>query len=365
MFIVRTNYLYRLMISHPLSHYDYHLPDENLGKMPVEPRDHARLFVYDTAQDTIYFDHFYHLHNYLPDYALIIMNNTGVIPARVYFTKDTGGKVEGLVLINEGIQPDGTIPVIVNKKLEAGRKVYIESYEFLIERQDFQYFYLKPQFDTSELTDILEKFGTTPTPKYLGKIDLNESQLRSRYQTIFANRKKSVAAPTASLHFTEQSFQKLEEKHIDRAEVTLDVGMGTFAEVSQKQYDEKKLHTEPVWIMSGTAAKIREAKRNKNALIAVGTTAIRCIESQADKLLDDSYLEDIYADTNLFIHPGFEFRIADILITNFHTPKSSLMSLVDAFLQQKKALKGIVSLYEIAVKEGFRFYSFGDSMLII
>lgn len=349
---------------HPLSHYYYDIKDENIARQPAEPRDHAKLLVYDTEKDEIHIDIFRNLVHYLPQDSLMVLNNTGVIPARVFFVKDTGGRVEGLILYNEGVQPDGTIPVIVNKQIHVGRTIHLGDYSFEIRRQNQQYFYLFPLFDIQLLPTILLDLGTTPTPRYLGNISMPEDDLRSRYQTIFAEEKKSVAAPTASLHFTEEVFQSLKTKNISQSEVTLHVGMGTFAEISQSNLDQKILHTEPIEISEKTISAIYSAKNNRNPVIAVGTTAIRTLESQADILLSGSQ-SAIRTQTNIFILPGFEYKIADILITNFHIPQSSLMALVDAFLLNKKSKKTILDLYRFALDNDFKFYSFGDSMVVL
>lgn len=353
------------MAPHPLDHFHYTISDDQIGREPAEPRDHAKLFVYNTYTDEIHFDRFYNLAHYLPSPSLMVMNNSGVIPARALFTKDTGGKVEGLFLFNEGIQEDDTIPIIVMKKIVPGRQLFIDKYRFLIARQHHQYFYLKPLFDIELLPEIMLKYGTTPTPRYLGQLSLSEDNLRERYQTIYAGEKKSVAAPTASLHFTDKVFSSLDSKGIDRAEVTLHVGMGTFAEVNEEQIRTKKLHTEPISISLDNSRKIREAKAENKSIVAVGTTAIRTIESQASAILDTTNLTDIQTSTNLFILPGYEFQLADILITNFHVPKSSLMALVQAFLDHKNAKRNLVSLYQVALENEYKFYSFGDSMLIL
>lgn len=353
------------MKEHPLAQFDYSIDESNIGRRPATPRDSAKLFVYNSHTDEIFIDQFFNLSSYLPAKSLLVMNNTGVIPARVVFTKDTGGKVEGLVLYNEGIQSDGTIPVIVNKKITVGRVIKIESFVFEIVRQNQQYFYLRPMFDVSLLPEILIKYGTTPTPKYLGKLAMEEGELRERYQTIYAGEKKSVAAPTASLHFTDRVFESLNKKNIERVEVSLHVGMGTFAEVSEENIQNKRLHVEPISISKLSLQKIRQAKRDNQPVIAVGTTAIRTLESQSKLLLDPNYQEDIIANTDLFILPGFDYKIADVLITNFHVPKSSLMALVQAFLEKKKANRNLVDLYKIALEKDFKFYSFGDSMLIL
>jgi S-adenosylmethionine:tRNA ribosyltransferase-isomerase len=194
---------------------------------------------------------------------------------------------------------------------------------------------------------------------------MTEEKLRDRYQTVFAGEKKSVAAPTASLHFTDRVFDSLKAKNIEKTEVTLHVGMGTFAEISQHNLDSKSLHIEPISIRESSIHRMRDAKSRKAKVVAVGTTAIRTIESQAEGILDPNLQGDIHTNTNIFILPGYEFKIADVMITNFHVPRSSLMALVDAFLQHKKAKKSILELYAMALENQFKFYSFGDSMLIL
>lgn len=348
-----------------MHHYNYVLPSENIRKEPITPRDHSRLFVYDTTTDTVTFDYFYNLSHYLPSPSLMVINNTGVIPARVIFRKDTGGKVEGLVLMNEGVASDGTIPVIVNGRIFPGRRLSLSPHHwFTIVRQDEQRFYLKSEFDGALLPEILGRYGVTPTPKYLGTQTLSENDLRVRYQTIFAKEKRSVAAPTASLHFTNEVFTMLDEKGVRRTEITLDVGLGTFAEVRENQVKEKRLHSEKFSISSEAHKDIQEAKKEKCPVVAVGTTVTRTLEFNADRLLHESS-QEIIGETDLFIVPPFEFKIVDHLLTNFHVPQSSLMALVDAFLAHKKAKKNILDLYDIAKQEGFMFYSFGDSMLIL
>ena len=349
---------------HPLEKYNYNIDEKNIRREPLLKRDDSRLFVYDTQKDEIVFDYFYNLSKYLPENSLVVLNNTGVIPARVTFKKDTGGKVSGLVLVNEGFDKDGAIPIIVGEQIFPERKLsLLNDYWFTITRQDEQRFYIKPEFDKNLLPEILEKCGITPTPYYLGKINLEENELRSRYQTIFSKEKKSVAAPTASLHFTNEVFASLKEKNIEKVEITLDVGLGTFAEVEDKNVKEKKLHLEKFFISKETTNRIREQKENNRSLIAVGTTVTRTLESNALDIF--SKTENIIGQTDMFIMNGYEFKIVDHLLTNFHVPKSSLIALVDAFLTHKKSKKNILELYETAKKEGFQFYSFGDSMLIL
>lgn len=351
-------------MKHPLSQYFYTIEKDQMRSVPIEPRDASRLFVYDTQTDTITFDYFYNIARYLPERALLVLNNTGVIPARVNFTKDTGGIIEGLMLFNEGFDADGAVPVIVGKRLYPGRKISLGGYWFLITRQDEQKFYIKPEFDAGLIPDLLLKHGTTPTPYYLGKSLLPEQELRARYQTIFAKSKKSVAAPTASLHFTPRVFESLVQKGITNTEITLDVGLGTFQEVEEKNVAEKFLHEEKFFLTKESLHELSRANQEKLPVVAVGTTSVRALESNVTHILEDKN-EDLVGGTNIFIMPPYDFKIVDHLITNFHVPESSLMALVDAFLEHKKAKRRILELYDVALKEGFKFYSFGDSMLIL
>ncbi len=350
---------------HPLAQYAYDLPPENIRKEPLTKRDDSRLFVYDTKTDTITFDYFYNLAKYIPENSCMALNNTAVIPARVTFKKDTGGKVGGLVLMNEGYDNDGAMPVIVDEKIFPGRKLsLLGDYWFTITRQNEQRFYCKPEFDRELLPMVLEQCGTTPTPFYLGKMVIEEDELRKRYQTIFADKKKSVAAPTASLHFTDTVFASLDDRGVNRVEVTLDVGLGTFAEVEEHHVREKRLHYEKFHIDESVCETLKECKTISKPVISVGTTVTRTLESCADIILNNVPSE-IYSETNMFIMPPHDFKMVDHLITNFHVPQSSLMALVDAFLLHKNAKRRILDLYAIAQQEGFMFYSFGDSMLIL
>jgi S-adenosylmethionine:tRNA ribosyltransferase-isomerase len=350
-------------MSKVLNQYLYEIPEENIRKQPLAKRDDARLFIYDTKANTITYDTFSNIAKYLPEHSLMVLNNTGVIPARVSMSKDTGGKFEALFLMNER-HDTNAIPVIVDRKLEVGRSVSLETFEFIIVDQQEERFFLKPCFDQVSIEELLMKYGTTPTPNYLGEQELKEDALRKRYQTIFAKDRRSVAAPTASLHFTEEVFASCEEKGIVKSEVTLNVGLGTFAEVREEQVKEKRLHHEELFIPHESYKKIQEAKQTGKQVIAVGTTAVRTLESQAEFLLKE-VPHDIQTSTNLFIMPPYHFRIVDVLITNFHVSGSSLMALVDAYLTHKGASKNILELYEQAIRDGFSFYSFGDSMLIL
>ena len=335
-----------------LNKYFYNLPDELISNKPAEPRDTARLLVYDTSKNSIKFDVFKNLHLYIPKKSLFVFNDTKVLPARVVLKKDTGGKVEILFLINE-VGDRGLIKAISDRKLSVGQKIYFPNGKFLtIIEQKEQFFYLKPSFKNLPL--LLEKYGITPIPKYLGKTNLNEKELRKRYQSIFAKTPASVAAPTASLHFTKRVLNNLKKNGADFAHITLNVGMGTFAPLRGENIKSKKLHKEWYEIQKSEWKKIKSGK----SVVAVGTTAVRALESASKN-------KKFSGATEIFIFPPFNYKVVDGLITNFHIPKSSLMCLVDAFLKSKKAKMGITDIYKIAIKNKFRFYSFGDVMLIV
>lgn len=347
-----------------ISKYQYHLPDNLIASVPIEPRDHARVLIYDTKADSIVIDHFYNLHNYVPTQSLLVMNTTKVVPARVILYKPTGGKIECLFLVNETTN-DGTIKIIVDRKLEPGVRLTREDFAFDVVSQDEQFFFLKPLFSIERLEEFLAVYGTTPTPKYLGEQKLSEDELRIRYQSLMADaaKPKSVAAPTASLHFTDAVFQNLAQQGTRVAPVTLHVGMGTFAPLNASMIKDKKLHTEWYEIDARTVHDIQNTKKSSNSVIAVGTTVVRTLESAGSELLNQTP-RDYSGDTNIFIYPPHNFIIPDQLITNFHVPRSSLMCLVDAFLQHKGAGKSILDLYQIAIENQMRFFSFGDALYI-
>jgi len=342
--------------------YDYPLPKGLIRKEGIEPRDSARLFIYDTKTDTVTFDIFRHIAKYLSPQSLMILNDTRVLPARLWLTKETGGKIEVFVLANE-IEDEEYIPVLVDRKTNVGQKLTFPSGDYfeVVGQKENMFFVRVVSHAGESLQTLLHKYGQTPLPHYLEGAKTKEDVLRKRYQTVFAKEGASVAAPTASLHFTDTVFASLAKKNIGIDFVTLDVGLGTFASLTSDNFRTKKLHTEFITLAPGTREHINIAKQAGHPIIAVGTTALRTIESLA-KNHQIVFQKD---RTDIFIYPPYEFQIADILITNFHLPKTSLMFLVDAFLQDKKAKKNIVELYNRAIENHFSFYSFGDSMLIL
>lgn len=364
-----------------LEKYDYELPKELIRKQGVEPRDSARLFVYDTKTDVITHAIFSDLPKFLPKDPVMVLNNTKVVPARLFLKKETGGKIEVFVLANEIRENEEEIPVLVDRKCMVGWKLYFPDGDFFeVVRQEENRFFVKLHSEKT-LEDLLQQYGETPIPHYLedskpkprtgleGTLLGNEEEtlLRKRYQTIFAQDGASVAAPTASLHFTEQVFMNLDANGVEFVEVTLNVGLGTFAPLKNEHFESGKLHSEHISVSQEAADVVNKAKETGRSVIAVGTTAMRTLESAALSRVipGKTGIRAVEKNTDIFIYPPYHFQTADILITNFHVPKSSLMLLVDAFLQDKKAKRSIMDLYAIAKEESYAFYSFGDSMLIL
>ncbi|NTW14674.1 MAG: tRNA preQ1(34) S-adenosylmethionine ribosyltransferase-isomerase QueA [Candidatus Moranbacteria bacterium] len=370
-----------------LEKYDYRLPKELIRKCGVEPRDSARLFVYDTGTDTVFHDTFANLASYLPERAMLVLNETRVVPARLMLSKETGGKIEAFVLANEirdarpeaGEMPrsdessgsdvsDPLIPILVDRKCVPGMKLFFpDGSRFEVVSQDENRFFVRLHSGKS-LSDLLDAYGETPIPHYLEDAGAtrDEQALRRRYQTVFARSGASVAAPTASLHFTDQVLGSLAGKGIETVRVGLDVGLGTFASLRPENFVSKTLHREHIRVSEAAAERLTRAKAEGRGMVAVGTTALRTLETVIVPGADTGMTEfrPYSGDTDIFIFPPHGFRSADMLLTNFHLPKSSLMLLVEAFLRDKGAKRTLVSLYEEAIREGYAFYSFGDSMLI-
>jgi len=397
-----------------LTNYNYYLPPGLIVQVPAVPRDSSRLFVYNTQTGKITFDHFYDLYKYLPEKSFLVLNKTKVIPARVTLKKESGGKVICLLLFNElstfaKASADKTnsriIKTLVDRRINIGDKLFIDKNHFFdVVDQKEKIFYLKSSAPIDWVIQRLTKIGRTPVPLYLRRTPLSEKDLRKKYQTIFSFtpdgcRQGSVAAPTASLHFTNRVFANLEKKGTKKLFVTLHVGLGTFAPITEENIKNKKLHEEFYEIDQRTLQLINQSKCEGKKLVAVGTTVVRTLEAFANLKLksqkskpqeksqkdggkcnffrfrgpaflrgDSRAIKNCVAEsfykTDLFIMPPYDFKMVDHLITNFHLPNSSLMMLVEAFLQYKKSKHTLVDLYNIAIKEKFRFYSFGDAMLV-
>jgi len=352
--------------------YRYELPDELIAHAPAEPRDTSRLMVYDTALDRVTLTTFADIARFLPARSLLVLNDTRVVPARLTLAKKTGGAVTILFLFNEWNGGE-FIRGLPDKGVKEGDALYLKAEPAIkvISHKDEEFLF-ELLVSSERFRELIEEAGKTPLPPYI-RSKMPEEEVRARYQTTFARgtgeAAASVAAPTASLHFTEGVFASLDARHIGRAFVTLHVGRGTFSPVTDAMRTEGKLHAEPVHVSAESARLIADAKCEGRPIIAAGTTALRALESAAPDILRGEAFD---AETRLFIRPPYEFAIVDALITNFHLPGTSLIMLVDAFVQAKGArlpvgehIRSWRDLYEMAVREQFRFYSFGNAMLIV
>lgn len=343
--------------------YWYDLPQEFIAQEPITPRDESRLLIYNTATNEVKTDYFYNIATYLPPSTAFTLNDSKVVPARVTLHKESGGKIVVLFLINEWLpHQSGPIPCFFDRKAKIGDRLYFDDKSFVtVSNQNAELFHVVWDKSASDLLSTLARYGTMPIPPYIKHSPLTRDELLVKYQTIFAKKEGSSAAPTASLHYTDRVFESLRKKNMEELRVTLHVGLGTFAPLTEQNIKEKKLHHEWFEISEKTAVRLQEIKEKHTQLLAVGTTVVRTLESYA---LHGIMGRPYSGDTDLFIMPGYEFQMVDMLQTNFHLPSSSLMMLVDAFLAYKKAPKRILELYEYAKKHNFRFFSFGDTMLI-
>ncbi|WP_426709061.1 tRNA preQ1(34) S-adenosylmethionine ribosyltransferase-isomerase QueA [Cetobacterium sp. SF1] len=338
-----------------LSDYDYHLPEELIGQKPREPRDHSKLMVVNKENKTIEHKHFYDIIDYLNEGDVLVRNSTKVIPARLFGHKDTGGVLEILLIKRIDLN---TWECLLKpaKKLKVGQKLYIgENSELigeLIEIREDGNRILKFTYEGA-FEEVLDKLGKMPLPPYIVE-SLSEKE---RYQTVYAIKGESVAAPTAGLHFTKELLEKIEEKGVTIVDVFLEVGLGTFRPVQTENVLDHKMHEEHFEIPKESAEIINKAKKEGRRIIAVGTTSVRALESSVDK---EGNLISQGADTEIFIYPGYKFKIVDALITNFHLPKSTLLMLVSAFSTREFML----DVYKKAVENEYHFFSFGDAMFI-
>lgn len=336
------------------SDFDYHLPPELIAQQPIEPRHGSRLLVYDRHTGKQEHTFFWHLPRFLKAGDLLVVNQTRVIPARIYARRSTGGRVEILLLRKDGsdiwealVGGKKVIPGIL-LKIEDGPEVEIlETLES--SRRSIRF--------SEPIEPYLEEKGEMPVPPYIHEKLID----RERYQTVYARASGSAAAPTAGLHFTPELMSILLQQGIGFAEVTLHVGLDTFAPVTEDDPRAHKIHTEWCEIDSKAAGLINSTRKTGGRVIAVGTTSVRTLETAAFKAKEGETVSEYRGQTDLFILPGFKFKITDGLITNFHLPKSSLIMLVSAFTGRDR----ILELYQEAIKQKYRFYSFGDAMLIL
>ena len=337
-----------------LSEFNYYLPEELIAQTPIDKRDESRLMVLDRKTGEIEHKVFKDIIDYLRPGDCLVRNNTKVIPARLYGKKDTGANVEFVLLKNlEGDIWEAMVRP--GNKLHKGAKVIfgngILQAEILETLQDGT---RKVKFTYEGIfNEILDQIGLMPLPPYIHE-SLKDND---RYQTVYARYEGSAAAPTAGLHFTKELLNEIEKKGIQIANVTLHVGIGTFRPVKEKNIEDHHMHTEHYYIKKEDAEKINSAKLSGNRVIAVGTTSCRTLETVAD---DKGLVKECEGDTGIYIYPGYKFKCLDGLITNFHLPESTLLMLVSALAGKDHIMKA----YEEAVREKYRFFSFGDAMFI-
>jgi S-adenosylmethionine:tRNA ribosyltransferase-isomerase len=336
------------------SDFDYYLPESSIAQTPAEPRDSSRLLVLDRASGNLEHKIFRNILDYLKPNDLLVLNQTRVIPARIFAKKETGGKVELLLLRRRDSLTWESL--VGGKGLRVGTKVQIEN---------------GPQAEILEILEGSERLirfsepiepyfsqvGNVPLPPYIHE-KIGDPE---RYQTVFAKEPGSAAAPTAGLHFTSQLLDQLKVKGVKLAYVTLHVGLDTFAPVTEDSPEEHKIHTEWCELSQETADLINQAKQTGGRVVAVGTTSVRTLESAGRNSNMEHRISTFAGPTDIYILPGYPFKIVDVMITNFHLPKSTLIMLVSAFAGRER----ILSTYEAAIENGYRFYSFGDAMLIL
>ncbi len=338
-----------------VSEFNYELPEELIAQTPIEKRDESRLMVLNKQQQTIEHKTFKNIIEYLEAGDVLVRNNTKVIPARLYGKKETGANVEFLLLNH--IKGDIWECIVrPGNKLHVGTKVIFG--EGLLTADILEIMAggtRKVEFHYEGIfNEILDQIGLMPLPPYIHE----ELKQKERYQTVYAKYNGSAAAPTAGLHFTEELLKKLQEKGVVIANVTLHVGIGTFRPVKEETVEAHEMHSEHYYIKQEDADKINQAKKNGKRIIAVGTTSCRVLETVAD---ENGYIQATEGDTQIFIYPGYSFKILDGLITNFHLPQSTLLMLVSALAGKDYIMKA----YQDAVEEKYRFFSFGDAMFIM
>lgn len=332
--------------------FDYELPQELIAQHPMEPRDHSRLLVVDKHTGEIHHKHFYDLVDYLRPGDVLVFNDTRVIPARLHGTKDTGAHVE-VFLLTRRDATDWEVLVRPGKKLQVGARINFSdelSCE-VIEHTDFGGRVVRFKYE-GIFEEILDRLGETPLPPYI-TAPLEDKE---RYQTVYNRERGSAAAPTAGLHFTKELLAKIKELGCEEVFVTLHVGLGTFRPVSEANIEDHKMHKEFYTVSQEAADAINKAKAEGRRIIAVGTTAVRTLESAGA----DGTLKAGGNWTNIFIYPGYKFRFVDELVTNFHLPQSTLLMLVSTLATRDIML----ATYKKAVEERYRFFSFGDAMFI-
>lgn len=344
-----------------ISEYDYNLPPELIAQMPADRRENSKMLVLDRKNHTIEHKHFFDIVDFIDNDSILVLNNTKVLPARLYGTKETGAKIEVFLLEPKGqkhwsalikpskrVKPNTIITISEKLKVKPIKRLEDDG-EWLIEL-----------LYEGDLFDILHKVGKIPLPPYIErKLSTEEQEQfdKERYQTVYAKDEGSVAAPTAGLHFTKEILQKLKNKGVEIVYITLNVGLGTFRPVKCENILDHKMHSETFEISQKAADSINKAKAEGKKLIAVGTTTVRTLETCYQKF---GCIKACHDHSELFIYPPYEFKVVDNLITNFHLPKSTLLMLVSAIAGKDFIFKA----YQEAIKNNYRFFSYGDCMYI-
>jgi S-adenosylmethionine:tRNA ribosyltransferase-isomerase len=338
-----------------LEEFNYYLPERLIAQTPIEKRDESRLLVLHRDTGALEHKHFYDLLDYLNPGDVLVLNDTKVIPARLYAHKETGAAIE-LVLINQVDMNHWKALVKPGRKALPGTKLLFESDRLTAEVEaivEEGMRLIKFNFE-GNFFEILDEIGNMPLPPYI-KEKLKD---KDRYQPVYARENGSAAAPTAGLHFTPELLKKIEDKGVIIAKVLLHVGLGTFRPVKVENIEEHQMHAEYYQINEETANIINNARKNGGRVIAVGTTSTRTLETVAD---EEGWLKAESGWTRKFIYPGYKYKIVDALVTNFHLPQSTLLMLISAFANKDQIFKA----YEEAIDKEYRFFSFGDAMLIL
>ena len=346
-----------------ISEYDYNLPEELIAQLPADKRQNSRMLVLDRASKSIEHKHFYDIVDLIDKDSVLVLNNTKVLPARLYGIKEeTGAKIEVFLLKNTDKEAVWQCLIKPSKRVKEGTIIKISdelSVKVLNPLEDAGEWLVELIYD-GNLLDVLHRNGNIPLPPYIER-KLQTEDLKKldfeRYQTVYAKDEGSVAAPTAGLHFTEEILENLKNKGVDIIYVTLNVGMGTFRPVKCEKVEDHIMHSESFEVTQEAADKINKAKKEGKNIIAVGTTSVRTLETVYNKY---GCIKACHDSSKLFIYPPYEFKVVDKLITNFHLPKSTLLMLVSALAGKEFIFKA----YKEAIENKYRFFSYGDCMFI-
>ncbi|AKL97932.1 tRNA preQ1(34) S-adenosylmethionine ribosyltransferase-isomerase QueA [Endomicrobium proavitum] len=346
-----------------LTNYDYDIPSELIAQKPADRRDSSRLFVVDRKSGKFRHRHFSDITAYFSEGDCLVINTTKVVPSRLFGKKATGGKVELLFLDPVAHSKENSYKVLMKPFLETGKKVFFDNgYECEIKHKTPRG-EVVVEFNKADILSFLQKQGVMPLPPYINRKEGLALQLsnfdKERYQTVYAAQQGAIAAPTAGLHFTQEILNALKDKGVKIATLTLHVGWGTFKPIVSDEIDNHKMMSEKFSIDSQNAQKINAAKKENKKIFSVGTTSTRALETLAN--IFNGEIKEYSGETSIFIYPGYKFKIPDVLITNLHLPKSTPLMMASAFASRELMLKA----YKEAVKEKYRFFSYGDSMIIL